>query len=88
MTTLEVAPTDSQRIYVSAYRGEGAARTVSIFASTDIPGRTNVPSAESASSTIFTGTRCTTLVKLPVALSGGSSANSWPLAGARLSTWP
>ena len=42
----------------------------------------------SASSTIFTGMRCTTLVKLPVALSGGSRANSWPLAGAMLSTWP
>jgi MYXO-CTERM domain-containing protein len=35
VTTLEVAPTDLQRIYVSAYRGEGAARTVSIFASTN-----------------------------------------------------
>ncbi len=41
-----------------------------------------------SSSTIFTGTRCTILVKLPVALSGGSSANSRPLAGDRLSTWP
>ena len=40
------------------------------------------------SSAILTGMRCTTLVKLPVALSGGSSANSWPLAGAMLSTWP
>ena len=27
-------------------------------------------------------------MKLPVALSGGSSANSRPLAGDRLSTWP
>ena len=42
----------------------------------------------SRSSAILTGMRCTTLVKLPVALSGGSSANSWPLAGAMLSTWP
>jgi hypothetical protein len=30
--------------------------------------------------------RCTILVKLPVALSGGSKLNSIPLAGARLST--
>ena len=45
-------------------------------------------SRSSGSSAIFTGMRCTTLVKLPVALSGGSSANSWPLAGAMLSTWP
>ena len=41
-----------------------------------------------SSSTIFTGMRCTILVKLPVALSGGSSANSSPLAGETLSTWP
>jgi hypothetical protein len=32
--------------------------------------------------------RCTTLVKLPVALSGGSRLNCEPLAGAMLSTWP
>ncbi len=37
---------------------------------------------------IFTGMRCTTLVKLPVALSGGSKANSCPLAGASKSTRP
>ena len=35
-----------------------------------------------------TGMRCTILVKLPVALSGGSKANSRPLAGDTLSTWP
>ena len=35
-----------------------------------------------SSSTIFTGMRCTTLVKFPVALSGGSNANCDPLAGA------
>ena len=40
------------------------------------------------SRTIFTGTRCTTLVKLPVALSGGSSANVLPVPGDQLSTWP
>ncbi len=40
------------------------------------------------SSTIFTGTRCTILVKLPVAFSGGSSANCAPVPGARLSTVP
>ena len=35
-----------------------------------------------------TGTRCTTLVKLPVAFSGGSSENTDPEAGAKLTTWP
>ena len=35
-----------------------------------------------------TGTRCTILVKLPVALSGGSSENTEPEAGATLSTVP
>ena len=39
---------------------------------TDIPGRRSPDSAVSGSSTIFTGMRCTILVKLPVALSGGS----------------
>jgi MYXO-CTERM domain-containing protein len=35
VTTLAVAPTDPQRIYVSAYRGDGLARTTSIFASSN-----------------------------------------------------
>jgi MYXO-CTERM domain-containing protein len=35
VTTLEVAPTDPMRIYVSAYRGQGMARTASIFVTTD-----------------------------------------------------
>jgi hypothetical protein len=34
----------------------------------------------------LTGPRCTTLVKLPVALPGGSRADCAPLAGAPLST--
>ncbi len=61
---------------------------MSMLGCTDMPGRRSPDVALSPSSTILTGMRCTTLVKLPVALSGGSSANSWPLAGARLSTWP
>jgi MYXO-CTERM domain-containing protein len=35
VTTLEVAPTDPQRIYVSVYRGEGMARSTSLFVSSD-----------------------------------------------------
>ena len=61
---------------------------VSIVGSTDMPGRSRPASATSWRSMIFTGMRWTILVKLPVALSGGSSANSWPLAGAMLSTTP
>ena len=61
---------------------------VSMVGSTDMPGRSRPASASSSRSTIFTGMRWTILVKLPVALSGGSSANSWPLAGAMLSTTP
>ena len=54
----------------------------------DRPGRRRPTRALSAGSTIFTGTRCTTLVKLPLAFSGGSRLNSAPLAGAMLSTRP
>src|ERR1700759_670598 len=61
---------------------------VSIAASTDMPGRTSVPKAGSTSSTILTGIRCTTLVKLPVALSGARSAKMLPAPGDQLSTWP
>ena len=60
---------------------------VSIVGSTDMPGLSS-PFRLPSSMAIFTGMRCTTLVKLPVALSGGSSENSSPLAGDRLSTWP
>ena len=48
---------------------------------TDSPGRNRPTVAWPGSSTIFTGTRCTIFVKLPVALSGGNSANCDPLAG-------
>src|SRR6478735_10564635 len=54
---------------------------VAMVGITDMPGRSSMRALLSLSSAIRTGMRCTTLVKLPVALSGGSSANSWPLAG-------
>ena len=57
---------------------------VSMVGITDMPGRSSMRGFLPVSSAIRTGMRCTTLVKLPVALSGGSSANSWPLAGAML----
>ena len=38
--------------------------------------------------TIFTGTRCTTFTKLPLAFSGGSRLNRAPVAAAMLSTVP
>src|SRR5260370_1088241 len=56
--------------------------------STDIPGSRRSSSFWPWSNSIRTGMRWTTLVKLPVALSGGSSANCEPLAGAIRSTRP
>jgi len=35
VTTLDVAPSDPQRFYVSAFRGDGTSRTASLFVSTD-----------------------------------------------------
>ena len=37
---------------------------------------------------ILTGIRCTTFVKLPVALSGGSSEKRAPVADEMLATFP
>src|SRR5262249_14996490 len=45
--------------------------------STDMPGPRG-QLAGTLSSAIFTGTRCTTLTKLPVAFSGGSTPKAWP----------
>ena len=64
----------------------GAVR-VSMSTMTERPGR-SLPSALSAGIAIRTGTRCTILVKLPVAFSGGRSENCEPDAGATLSTVP
>ena len=55
---------------------------------TERPGRRRPSLAASPSSRMRTGTRCTILVKLPVAFSGGRMLNSAPVAGARLPTWP
>ena len=64
--------------------GQRLVRTVAI---TDSPGRI-VAATLSSLSAIFTGILCTTFVKLPVALSGGSKANWEPLAGAISITLP
>jgi hypothetical protein len=48
---------------------------------TDIPGRSCSTNGWPGSNSIRTGMRCTTLVKFPVALSGGSRAKVDPLAG-------
>ena len=57
-----------------------AHRPVFTVTSADRPGRSFETRGE-FSRAIFTGTRWTIFVKLPVALSGGSSANCDPLAG-------
>ena len=53
----------------------GGVRSAFIEAVTDKPGRRRPKSACPDFNRIFTGTRWTTFVKLPVALSGGSKAN-------------
>src|SRR5262249_26576896 len=66
---------------------------VSTVAMVESPGRI-MPRFESlSSSAIRTATRCTILVKLPVAFSGGMTLKTAPVAGARLrrrpwKTWP
>src|SRR5204863_9358536 len=59
--------------------GSGAPPLICTVA--DKPAGTDV----SPSSRIRTGTRCTTLMKFPVALSGGSSENTAPVPGEMLS---
>ena len=66
----------------------GAPGLVLTLTTTDMPGRSSACSATSAGTRMRTGTRCTILVKLPVALSGGSSENTEPDAGETLSTRP
>ena len=67
----------------------GASRSrSSTEAVTERPGRSLPSSDAPSSSEMRTGTRCTILVKLPVAFSAGSTLNSAPVAGARLTTWP
>jgi len=59
-----------------------------MLASTDMPGTSQSARQSASSMTILTAMRWTTLVKFPVALSGGSSAN-WALdASASASTPP
>src|SRR5689334_4739642 len=66
----------------------GTHRDVSTWTSTDKPGRSGRLPPHGLVTAILTGTRCTTLVKFPVALSGGSSANLAPVAPLTLSTLP
>ena len=61
---------------------------VSMVTTTDRPGRSKGTIAPSFGKAMRTGTRCTILVKFPVAFSGGSRLNSAPLPGAKLSTQP
>ena len=52
---------------------------VSIVTATAIPGANRPTSSAGPSNTTFTGIRCTTLTKFPVAFSGGGNANTRPL---------
>ena len=53
-----------------------------------MPGRSQPWAATSAGTETRTGRRCTTLVKLPVAFSGGSRLNTAPEAGETDCTCP
>src|ERR1051325_936965 len=61
---------------------------VTTVALTLMPGRSGCAASNGPSTRMRTGIRCTTFVKFPVALSGGSSEKRAPVAGLRLSTWP
>jgi hypothetical protein len=54
--------------------------------STDMPTRINLASGWSGATMIFTGRRCTILVKLPVAFSGGNGVNVVPVAAGTSTT--
>src|ERR1700679_3876649 len=56
--------------------------------SAEIPSGSGILGSRPLSMTILTGTRCTTLTKLPVAFSGGKAVNLDPEPSWMLSTWP
>src|SRR5579872_1582171 len=60
---------------------------VKTVTSADMPAA-SVTSGGTSTHVTFTGTRCTTLTKLPDALSGGKSENRAPVPGEVLSTLP
>src|SRR4029077_3242770 len=71
--------------------GHGAlsgADRVSTLTVVDRPGRSAWSIASPGSSSMRTGTRCTILVKFPVAFSGGMTLKTAPVPGATLTTWP
>src|SRR4030095_1234759 len=51
---------------------------IAITGTTDMRGTSRCGAFSPGSNTSFTGTRCTTLTKLPVAFSGGSRENTAP----------
>ena len=76
----------SRRV-ATAPRAIRRAGLVLTLTTTDMPGRSSSCVAQRRPAPrMRTGRRCTILVKLPVALSGGSSENTEPEAGATLAT--
>src|SRR5271167_4639052 len=65
-----------------------SSRPVWIVVSTDKPTRSNLAKGWPDVTTILTGSLCTILVKLPVALFGAIGAKEVPDAGGTLSTVP
>src|SRR6185437_3463162 len=77
-----------QRARAASAAASDAGARVSTSTSAERPGRSSPRSFSSGASAMRTGTRCTILVKLPVAFAGGSRLKSEPLAGAKLSMKP
>ena len=63
-------------------------RATSTFASIDRPTRSGCAASCFGSSAMRTGTRCTTLIQLPVAFCAGSSAKAAPVPAPRPATVP
>ena len=72
---------------VGEHRGRRCCAT-STLASIDRPTRSGCSATSFGSSAMRTGTRCTTLIQLPVAFCAGSSANAAPVPAPRPSILP
>ena len=69
------------------FPADGVSATL-IVGSTEMPSGSGSLGSSPLSMSIFTGTRCTILTKLPVAFSAGNALKRLPEPSCTLSTWP